>query len=132
MQHTISVGQEFGAFVSQIKKAKKRIVQSLIEIMELAQGETAVGTGLNSSKKFISGFIKAIQMITGYPFKEFSNKFELLSSHESLLNFTGSLNTLTTACYKICNDIRFLGSGPRSGIGELNLPSNEPGSSIML
>ena len=127
----ISVGQEFGAFVSQIKKAKKRIVQSLIEIMELAQGGTAVGTGLNSSKKFISGFIKAIQMITGYPFKESSNKFELLSSHESLLNFTGSLNTLTTACYKICNDIRFLGSGPRSGIGELNLPSNEPGSSIM-
>ena len=99
--------------------------------MELAQGGTAVGTGLNSSKKFISGFIKAIQMITGYPFKESSNKFELLSSHESLLNFTGSLNTLTTACYKICNDIRFLGSGPRSGIGELNLPSNEPGSSIM-
>ena len=66
----ISVGQEFGAFVSQIKKAKKRIVQSLIEIMELAQGGTAVGTGLNSSKKFISGFIKAIQMITGYPFKD--------------------------------------------------------------
>ena len=99
--------------------------------MYLAQGGTAVGTGINTSKKFISGFIKAVQMITGLPFKESQNKFESLSSHEPILNFSGALNTLIVACYKICNDIRFLASGPRSGIGELILPSNEPGSSIM-
>ena len=127
----ISVGQEFGTYVSQIKNAQKRIKDSLKELMELAQGGTAVGTGLNTSKKFISGFIKAVQMITGLPFRESQNKFESLSSHEPILNFSGALNTLIVACYKICNDIRFLGSGPRSGIGELVLPSNEPGSSIM-
>ena len=127
----ISVGQEFGTYVSQVKSAKKRIKDSLKELMILAQGGTAVGTGLNTSKEFISGFIKAVQMITGLPFKESHNKFESISSHEPILNFSGALNTLIVACYKICNDIRFLGSGPRSGIGELILPSNEPGSSIM-
>ena len=118
-------------YVSQVKNAKKRVKDSLKELMILAQGGTAVGTGLNTSKKFISGFIKAVQMITGLPFKESHNKFESISSHEPILNFSGALNTLIVACYKICNDIRFLGSGPRSGIGELILPSNEPGSSIM-
>ena len=127
----LSVGQEFGSFIKQIESAKKRIENSLEEILFLAQGGTAVGTGLNTSKEFISGFIKAVQMITGYSFKESENKFESLSSHEPILHLSGSLNTLTTACYKICNDIRLLGSGPRSGIGELILPSNEPGSSIM-
>ena len=127
----LSVGQEFSSFIKQIENAKKRIENSLKEILFLAQGGTAVGTGLNTSKQFISGFIKAVQMITGYPFKESENKFESLSSHEPILNLSGSLNTLTTACYKICNDIRLLGSGPRSGLGELILPPNEPGSSIM-
>ena len=127
----LSVGQEFSSFIKQIENAKKRIENSLEEILFLAQGGTAVGTGLNTSSEFISGFIKAVQMITGYSFKESENKFESLSSHEPILHLSGSLNTLTTACYKICNDIRLLGSGPRSGIGELILPSNEPGSSIM-
>ncbi len=127
----ISIGQEFSSFINQIENARKRIETNLSEILYLAQGGTAVGTGLNTSKDFISGFIKAVQMITGYPFKESENKFESLSSHEPILNFSGSLNTLVTACYKISNDIRLLGSGPRSGLGELILPSNEPGSSIM-
>ena len=127
----LSFGQEFSGFSSQISNALKRITVSLEEIYSLAQGGTAVGTGINSSKKFTSGFIEAIKIITGYPFKEASNKFELLSSHESLLNFSNALNTLVVACYKISNDIRLLASGPRSGIGEIILPENEPGSSIM-
>ncbi|MFL2661418.1 MAG: class II fumarate hydratase [Alphaproteobacteria bacterium] len=127
----LSFGQEFSGFSSQISNALKRITVSLDEIYSLAQGGTAVGTGINSSKKFTSGFIEAIKIITGYPFKEASNKFELLSSHESLLNFSNALNTLVVACYKISNDIRLLASGPRSGIGEIILPENEPGSSIM-
>jgi fumarate hydratase class II len=127
----LSMGQEFGAFSSQIKSSLSRVKTSLEEIYFLAQGGTAVGTGLNSSKIFISGFIKAVQMITGYPFKESENKFEALSSHEPILNFSGAVNTLVVACYKIANDLRLLGSGPRCGIGEIVLPSNEPGSSIM-
>ncbi|MEE2695203.1 MAG: class II fumarate hydratase [Pseudomonadota bacterium] len=127
----LSINQEFGGFSSQIKSSLSRIKISLEEIYHLAQGGTAVGTGLNSSKKFISGFIQAVQMITGYPLKESEDKFEALSSHEPILNFSGAVNTLVVACYKIANDLRLLGSGPRCGIGEITLPSNEPGSSIM-
>ena len=127
----ITLGQEFSAFRSQIQNSLARITSSLEEIYFLAQGGTAVGTGLNTSKKFISGFFKAVEMITNHPFKKSKNKFESLSSHDSIIQFSGSLNTLITACYKISNDIRLLASGPRSGIGELILPSNEPGSSIM-
>ena len=127
----LSIGQEFGGFTSQINNCLNRIKISLDEIYYLAQGGTAVGTGLNTSKKFISGFIEAVKMITGYEFKESLNKFESLSSHEPLLNLSGSINTLVTTCYKISNDLRILASGPRSGIGEIILPSNEPGSSIM-
>ena len=90
-----------------------------------------MGTGINTSLKFIKGFIKAIQIITGLPFKESKNKFESLSSHEPIIFFSAALNTLVVACYKIANDLRLLASGPRCGIGEIILPSNEPGSSIM-
>ena len=127
----LTIGQELSGFSSQIQNSLKRIEISLDEVYFLAQGGTAVGTGLNTSKKFISGFIEATKMITGYNFKESSNKFEALSSHEPLLNFSGAINTLLTTCYKLSNDLRLLASGPRSGIGEIILPSNEPGSSIM-
>ena len=127
----LTVSQEFSGYTNQIKNSLKRIQVSCDELLFLAQGGTAVGTGLNTSNKFIKGFIKAIQIITKFPFKESKNKFESLSSHEPIIYFASSLNTLVLACYKIANDIRFLASGPRCGIGELIIPSNEPGSSIM-
>ena len=109
----------------------KRINSSKEDLYYLAQGGTAVGTGLNSSAKFIKGFIKAVQLITKLPFKEAKNKFESLSSHEPVIFLNSAINSLVIACYKIANDIRLLASGPRCGIGELILPANEPGSSIM-
>ena len=127
----LTLSQELSAFSSQISNSYDRIKRSLDEVYYVAQGGTAVGTGLNSSKKFISGFVEALKMITGYPFKESPNKFEALSSHEPLLQLSGSMNTLVVACYKLANDLRLLASGPRSGIAEVILPSNEPGSSIM-
>ncbi len=127
----LTLEQEFNAFKSQIENCLERILKSSEDLYFLAQGGTAVGTGLNSSSEFISGFIKAVQLITGYPFKESKNKFESISSHEPIVMFSGAINSLVVACYKISNDIRILASGPRSGISELSLPSNEPGSSIM-
>ncbi len=127
----LTLSQELSAFSSQISNSYDRIKSSLDEVYYVAQGGTAVGTGLNSSKKFISGFVEALKMISGYPFKESPNKFEALSSHEPLLQLSGSMNTLVVACYKLANDLRLLASGPRSGIAEVILPSNEPGSSIM-
>ena len=127
----IKISNEFLAFYDQISYAENVIKKSLDKLYELAQGGTAVGTGINTSTKFIKGFIKAIQIITNLPFKESKNKFEALSSHEPIIFFSSSINTLVIACYKISNDIRLLASGPRCGIGELVLPSNEPGSSIM-
>ena len=127
----ITIDQEFGGYLNQVKNAFKRIKIAYEELLYLAQGGTAVGTGINTSTKFIKGFIKAIQIITNLPFKESKNKFEALSSHEPIIFFSSSINTLVIACYKISNDIRLLASGPRCGIGELVLPSNEPGSSIM-
>ena len=127
----ITLDQELGGFSSQISNAQKRINFALNEVHYIAQGGTAVGTGLNTSKKFISGFVEALKMITGYDFKESPNKFEALSSHESLLNLSGAINSLVVSSYKIANDLRMLASGPRCGIGEIILPSNEPGSSIM-
>ncbi len=97
----------------------------------LAQGGTAVGTGLNAPIGFDTGFAEAVSEITGLTFKTAPNKFEALASHGAILNFHGSLNALAADLFKIANDIRFLGSGPRSGLGELSLPENEPGSSIM-
>ena len=127
----LTLGQEFSAFKEQSINAKKRIENSMNELYSLAQGATAVGTGLNCSKSFIKGFVRALQAITKLPFKTAKNKFESIASHESIIHFSGSINTLITTCYKISNDIRMLASGPRSGIGEIILPPNEPGSSIM-
>ena len=127
----LTLGQEFGAFNEQIKNGLSRLELTMKELYFLAQGATAVGSGLNCSKSFIKGFIKAIEFITNLPFKTSNNKFEAISSHDPILSLSGSINTLVTSCYKISNDIRFLSSGPRSGIGEIILPSNEPGSSIM-
>ena len=127
----ITLEQEFSGFAKQIENCLKRIKNSKEELYSLAQGGTAVGTGLNSSPKFVKGFVKAIQLITNLPFKESKNKFESLSSHEPIIFLNSSINSLVIACYKIANDIRMLASGPRCGIGELILPSNEPGSSIM-
>ena len=127
----ITLEQEFSAFAKQIENSLKRIKNAKEELFLLAQGGTAVGTGLNSSAKFVKGFIKAIQLITKLPFKESKNKFESLASHEPIIFLNSAVNSLVIACYKIANDIRLLASGPRCGIGELILPSNEPGSSIM-
>ena len=127
----VTLGQEFSGYRAAAEYGKHRIVQSLTDVYLLAQGGTAVGTGLNSAKGFDTGFAEAVANITGLPFKTAPNKFEALASHGALLNLHGSLNALAADLFKIANDIRFLGSGPRSGLGELQLPENEPGSSIM-
>ena len=127
----LTLGQELSSFKEQIRKCKTRINLAIKEILSISQGATAVGTGLNTSDKFVMGFVRALQEITSYPFQSAENKFESISSHESIVNFSGAICSLTTACYKIANDIRFLASGPRCGISELILPANEPGSSIM-
>ena len=127
----LTLGQELSSFKEQIRKCKIRINQALKEILSISQGATAVGTGLNTSEKFVMGFVKALQEITSYPFESAKNKFESISSHDSIVNFSGAICSLSTACYKIANDIRLLASGPRCGISELILPANEPGSSIM-
>src|SRR5690606_17698592 len=127
----ITLGQEFSGYRAALEYGRQRIEQSLGDVFLLAQGGTAVGTGLNAPKGFDTGFADAVSAITGLAFKTAPNKFEALASHGALANFHGSLNALATDLFKIANDIRFLGSGPRSGLGELNLPENEPGSSIM-
>ena len=127
----LTLGQELSSFKEQIRKCKTRINLAIKEILSISQGATAVGTGLNTSDKFVMGFVRALQEITSYPFQSAENKFESISSHESIVNFSGAICSLTTACYKIANDIRLLASGPRCGISELILPANEPGSSIM-
>ena len=104
---------------------------ALNEIYSLAQGGTAVGTGINSKKNFDKKIINEIRKITKLPFKPTKNKFAALAAHDEIVNFSGTLNTTAVSLMKIANDIRFLGSGPRAGYGELILPSNEPGSSIM-
>ena len=125
------MGQEFSGYHSQLKKCIIRIENALKEIYHLAQGGTAVGTGLNTKKNFDKKVIKEISKITKLPFKIASNKFAALAAHDEIVNFSGTLNTAAVCLMKIANDIRFLGSGPRAGYGELILPSNEPGSSIM-
>lgn len=127
----LTLGQEFSGYRAALEYSRRRIEDALSDIYLLAQGGTAVGTGLNSPKGFDTCFAEAVSEITGLPFKTAPNKFEALASHGALTNFHGSLNALATDLFKIANDIRFLGSGPRSGLGELNLPENEPGSSIM-
>ena len=127
----ITLGQEFSGYHSQLKKCIERIERALNEIYYLAQGGTAVGTGLNTKKNFDKKIVKEIKKITKLPFKPIKNKFAALAAHDSIVNFSGTLNTTAVCLMKIANDIRFLGSGPRAGYGELILPENEPGSSIM-
>jgi len=127
----LTLGQEFSGYNSQLKQCIVRIENALKEIYYLAQGGTAVGTGLNTKKNFDKKIIKEISKITKLPFKPTKNKFAALAAHDEIVNFSGALNTAAVCLMKIANDIRFLGSGPRAGYGELILPSNEPGSSIM-
>jgi len=127
----LSLGQEFSGYQVQLKKCIERIEYALKEIYYLAQGGTAVGTGINSRKGFDKKIVKEIAKYTKIPFKPAQNKFAELAAHDSIVNFSGTLNTCAVALMKISNDIRFLGSGPRAGYGELILPENEPGSSIM-
>ena len=127
----LTLGQEFSGYQSQLKKCIERIEKALDEIYYLAQGGTAVGTGLNTKKGFDKKIIKEIRNITKLPFKPTKNKFAALASHDPIVNFSGTMNTTAVCLMKIANDIRFLGSGPRAGYGELILPENEPGSSIM-
>ncbi|WP_440633844.1 class II fumarate hydratase [Candidatus Pelagibacter sp. HIMB1485] len=127
----LSLGQEFSGYHAQLKKCIERIEYALKEILFLAQGGTAVGTGINSKKNFDKKIIKEISKFTKIKFKTAPNKFAELAAHDAIVNFSGTLNTCAVALMKISNDIRFLGSGPRAGYGELILPENEPGSSIM-
>ena len=127
----ITLGQEFSGYHAQLKKCIERIEHALDEINFLAQGGTAVGTGINTRKNFDKQIVNEIRKITKIPFKPAANKFAALASHDSIVNFSGTMNTTAVCLMKIANDIRFLGSGPRAGYGELILPENEPGSSIM-
>ena len=127
----LTLGQEFSGYQSQLENCILRIKNALNEIYYLAQGGTAVGTGINSKRGFDKKIIKEIKKITKLPFKPTKNKFAALAAHDEIVNFSGTLNTTAVSLMKIANDIRFLGSGPRAGYGELILPENEPGSSIM-
>ena len=127
----LTLSQEFSGYRHQIKKGIARVEQSLNDIYELAQGGTAVGTGLNTSPGWDTTVAKYIADETNLPFVTAPNKFEALASHDAMVEISGSLKTLAASLFKIANDIRFLGSGPRCGLGELILPENEPGSSIM-
>lgn len=127
----LTLGQEFSGYRAALEYNKKRIEQALDDVRLLAQGGTAVGTGLNATAGFAERFAEIVSDITGITFQTAPNKFEALASHGALTNFHGALNALATDLFKTANDIRFLGSGPRSGLGELKLPENEPGSSIM-
>ena len=127
----VTLGQEFSGYIAQIANAEARIKMTLPGLLQLAQGGTAVGTGLNSKKGFDTAFAKKIAAYTGLSFETAPNKFEALATHDALCFAHGALNSLAAALYKISSDIRLAGSGPRSGIGELLLPENEPGSSIM-
>ncbi|WP_011579702.1 MULTISPECIES: class II fumarate hydratase [Chelativorans] len=127
----LTLGQEFSGYVAALRLGRKRIEDALHDVHALAQGGTAVGTGLNAPKGFDRAFADRVAAITGLPFRTAENKFEALASHGALNALHGTLNALAGDLFKIANDIRFLGSGPRSGLGELKLPENEPGSSIM-
>ena len=127
----LSLGQEFSGYQTQLEDCINRIKSSLHEIYFLAQGGTAVGTGINTKKNFDRKICKEISRITKINFKPSKNKFAALAAHDAIVNFSGVLNTTAVCLLKIANDIRFLGSGPRAGYGELTLPANEPGSSIM-
>jgi fumarate hydratase, class II len=127
----VTLGQEFSGYAKQIENGIKRIEMTLPMLMELAQGGTAVGTGLASPAGFAEMVADKISQITGLKFTSAPNKFEALAAHDAMVMTHGAITTVAMSCFKIANDIRFLGSGPRSGLGELALPENEPGSSIM-
>lgn len=127
----LTLGQEFGGYAHQIRQGLARVEAAMPGIYELAQGGTAVGTGLNTQKGWDETVAANMAEITGLPFVTAPNKFEALAAHDAMVFLSGALATIAGSCYKIANDIRFLGSGPRSGLGELILPENEPGSSIM-
>jgi fumarate hydratase class II len=127
----LTLGQEFSGYAKQLEKGIARIERCLPDLMELAQGGTAVGTGLNAPKGFDKMVAANIARITKLKFKTAPNKFEALAAHDAMVMAHGAMNTVAASLFKIANDIRFLGSGPRSGLGELALPENEPGSSIM-
>ncbi|AYV47281.1 class II fumarate hydratase [Caulobacter flavus] len=127
----LTLGQEFGGYTQQVENGIERIESTLPKLMQLAQGGTAVGTGLNAPIGFAEGVAEAIAGITGLPFTTAPNKFEALAAHDAMVFSHGAINTVAASLFKIANDIRFLGSGPRAGLGELALPENEPGSSIM-
>jgi fumarate hydratase class II len=127
----LTLGQEFGGYAAQLEFCEARVTESLGPLYELALGGTAVGTGLNSHPKWSETVAAEIAAITGQPFKTAPNKFMALAGHEAIVSASGALKTLAAACFKIASDVRLLGSGPRCGIGEIFLPSNEPGSSIM-
>ncbi len=127
----LTLGQEFGGYAHQVAQGIMRVKKILPEIYELAQGGTAVGTGLNTRKGWDKAIAAKIAEITGLPFVTAPNKFEALAAHDAMVMFSGALKTVAASLFKIANDLRLLGSGPRSGLGELILPENEPGSSIM-
>ena len=127
----LTLGQEFSGYTTQIKYGIERVKATLPRLMLLAQGGTAVGTGINCKKGFDKKFAEKVAKITGLKFKTAPNKFEALAAHDALVELSGALNTIAASAMKIANDIRLLGSGPRCGIGEIALPANEPGSSIM-
>ena len=127
----LTLGQEFSGYTQQVENGIERIEQTLPKLMQLAQGGTAVGTGLNAPVGFAEAVADKIAAITGLPFTSAPNKFEALAAHDAMVFSHGAINTVAASLFKIANDIRFLGSGPRSGLGELALPENEPGSSIM-
>ncbi len=127
----LTLGQEFSGYAAQIAYGIERVSAGLPQLYRLAQGGTAVGTGLNARVGFAERFAEEAARLTGLPFVTAANKFEALATHDSLVDLHGRLNTLAASLMKIANDLRLLGSGPRSGLGELSLPENEPGSSIM-
>ncbi|MDA0219932.1 MAG: class II fumarate hydratase [Proteobacteria bacterium] len=127
----LTLGQEFSGYAKQVELGMARVRDTLPRLHRLAMGGTAVGTGLNSPKGFDVEFAAAVAQLTGLPFVTADNKFEALAAHDAMVEVSGAANVLAVSLNKIANDLRLLGSGPRSGIGELNLPANEPGSSIM-
>ena len=127
----LTLGQEFSGYAFQISQGIKRITKSLEDIYLVAQGGTAVGTGLNTAVGFDEAVANEIATATQLPFQTASNKFEALATHDAIVELSGSVKTVAMSIFKIANDLRFLGSGPRCGLGELRLPENEPGSSIM-
>ena len=127
----LTLGQEFSGYTQQVRNGIHRIEQTLPMLMQLAQGGTAVGTGLNAPIGFAEGVADRIAAITGLAFTTAPNKFEALAAHDAMVFSHGAINTVAASLFKIANDIRLLGSGPRAGLGELSLPENEPGSSIM-